>query len=363
MTQTKLNLKKFNHDIRNPLYIAKTLLSTHLEMLTETSEPRDETSARTEMILKKSIDEIDRIFGILGNGRKAAVFILAVWSFQISPLWAEGAVLPQNRVSYWSSQGTNLVPQRQIIPFLEREQLFELIRNRQVVFLDIREPDEFDQSHLPNAVNLPFSKLDEFIASLKIDPRTTYVPYCNWDFRGYVAARKLKEQGLTNLAMMYPHGLRGWVASQLPVAGDESKLSDRNAWKGLIAKLGTVSNFNKSVIARQVSEDSRSNLKVPRQISLRIFPKYTEPDHITAFIGDRLVIELIAEGEDHWFVMPDFGVEEHLQKGERRTVEITIPRSGYFPFGCIHCCTRYRCKTKQAILVDIKEPLSAYGEN
>jgi len=74
------------------------------------------------------------------------------------------------------------------------------------------------------------------------------------------------------------------------------------------------------------------------------------------------VINLVAEGEDHWFVMPDFNVDLHLKQGEQKTIELDIKKPGYFPFGCITCCVKYQCKIKQAILVDLKEPVSSYGE-
>lgn len=102
--------------------------------------------------------------------------------------------------------------------------------------------------------------------------------------------------------------------------------------------------------------------RVVRSVVMRVLAKRMEPAHVQASVGDRVILELIGEEEDHRVVIPDFDVQLHLEPGERRTIELTMIRPGYFPFGCISCCARYRCQTKQALLVDVKEPLSKYGE-
>jgi hypothetical protein len=95
---------------------------------------------------------------------------------------------------------------------------------------------------------------------------------------------------------------------------------------------------------------------------MRILKKTVEPRHIEASVGERLILDLRSEEEDHWFVLPDFAIDLRLEKGEERTIELEMKRRGYFPYGCITCCTRYQCQVKQAVLVDVGQPLELYGE-
>ncbi len=290
--------------------------------------------------------------------------------------FAQTSALPKARGSYWTSGGTNLIEDKlPLIPFLERKELFRLLRQTDsIVFLDIREPHEFQKSHIPGARNISFSNRHDFFSKFSSDDQMTYIPYCNWDFRAYVAARELKEKGIRNIVMMYPHGLRGWIGSGLPAAGEEAGVDDEEA----ITKLRSVILnppsviLSSSTVTLSDSEESmtRDSSAAPqddtigetKHITMRLLPKIIEPAHIKASVGDHLIINLMAEGEDHWFVMPDFDIDFHLKQGEQKTIEIDLTKSGYFPFGCITCCVKYQCKIKQAILVDLKEPVSYYGE-
>ncbi len=53
--------------------------------------------------------------------------------------FAQTSALPKARGSYWTSGGTNLIEDKlPLIPFLERKELFRLLRQTDsIVFLDI----------------------------------------------------------------------------------------------------------------------------------------------------------------------------------------------------------------------------------
>lgn len=294
----------------------------------------------------------------------AVLCLFAFLCFLPSPdLFAQTSALPKARGSYWAVGGTNLIEEKHpLIPVLERGELFRLLkRNEKIVFLDIREPHEFQKSHIPGARNISFTNRSDFFSKFNLKDQTTYIPYCNWDFRGYVAARELKEKGIQNIMMMYPHGLRGWIGSGLPAAGEEAGMPDQEALGKLRSVILSSSTVTLSDSEESMTRDS-SSAGETKHITMRLLPKTIEPTHIEGSVGDRLVIDLLAEGEDHWFVMPDFDVDLHLKQDEQKTIEIDLTKSGYFPFGCITCCVKYQCKIKQAILVDLKEPVSSYGE-
>lgn len=60
MEETETKVLSFKHDIRNPLYIAKSLIETHLETITQEEIPLRISSQDTKEVLEKSILEIDR---------------------------------------------------------------------------------------------------------------------------------------------------------------------------------------------------------------------------------------------------------------------------------------------------------------
>ena len=284
------------------------------------------------------------------------VFIL----FETLPPLSAQENPPPSRASYWATGGESLIEEKQEIPFIEREALFQKLKAKNpVLFIDTREPHEYVKSHLPNAVNIPFLKIKEHEEKLpQNSPTTILIPYCNWDFRAYVAGLELKRQGYSNITMMYPHGLKGWEAGRLPLAGEAAGKTDRAAQTELDQILAKP--FSIQTPESKTTESPQKG--EVRRIEMHILKKKVEPRHIEASVGDHLILELHAEEEDHWFVIPDFGVNVRLKPGESKTIELDIKRAGYFPYGCITCCTRYQCQVKQAILVNLKLDPSFYGE-
>ena len=92
----------------------------------------------------------------------------------------------------------------------------EISDDKAIIFLDVREPEEYSKSHIPGAINIPMRGLNESVYDdLKKADRV--ISYCVKDFRGYEVARKLSANGVANVGVMSPHGFSGWVASGLPV--------------------------------------------------------------------------------------------------------------------------------------------------
>lgn len=68
-----------------------------------------------------------------------------------------------------------------------------------IIYIDVREPYEFQASHFDGAINIPLStlpsnpKLTEFVNSSKL------VVYCNSGGRSNAAQQILKAQGFSNV--------------------------------------------------------------------------------------------------------------------------------------------------------------------
>jgi len=106
------------------------------------------------------------------------------------------------------------------------EQLIsELQAGKKILFVDTREREEFEESHIPGATHLTLREVSEQSA-LDMAGYDYVVPYCLKDLRGYEVTRRLQEYGLSNVVMMEPPGLRGWQSLGLPLtnphASDET---------------------------------------------------------------------------------------------------------------------------------------------
>lgn len=125
------------------------------------------------------------------------------------------------------SQGA-LVPEISIATLLA-----EMKAGKTVRFVDVREPEEFVEAHVPGALNIQLRALDES-ALAKIRGADYVVSYCIKDFRGFEMARSLRDAGISNSVILNPYGIKGWIAEGLPTTGAKA-LSAQDAQ----AKLGT----------------------------------------------------------------------------------------------------------------------------
>ncbi|GAA1816548.1 rhodanese-like domain-containing protein [Nesterenkonia flava] len=67
------------------------------------------------------------------------------------------------------------------------------------VVLDVRETAEFDQAHLPGAVNLPLGRLNEHASAALPDKDAPIACYCNGGNRGALATEALQQMGYRNV--------------------------------------------------------------------------------------------------------------------------------------------------------------------
>lgn len=71
-----------------------------------------------------------------------------------------------------------------------------------VIFLDVREPNEFGKGHIPGAVAIPRGLLEFRIASEVPDKTARIIVYCQVGGRGALATQTLGTMGYTNVVNM-----------------------------------------------------------------------------------------------------------------------------------------------------------------
>lgn len=92
-----------------------------------------------------------------------------------------------------------------------------IAEDKKVVFVDTRETKEYEESHIPGAVNIKLREVNESAVSALIDADLV-ISYCVKDFRGYEVARAIKDLGVENSGIMNPYGIAGWRSTGLPLA-------------------------------------------------------------------------------------------------------------------------------------------------
>lgn len=75
--------------------------------------------------------------------------------------------------------------------------------------LDIRDPDEHANGHIPGSLNISRGKLEMNVESLIPDLDTTILCYCNAYNRGALSAATLRDMGYAN-AHYIAGGLGAW---------------------------------------------------------------------------------------------------------------------------------------------------------
>lgn len=74
-----------------------------------------------------------------------------------------------------------------------------LANNKNVVLLDVRSKQEFNEGHLKNAINISLYELEEQIENKIRDKGTTIIAYCSAGIRSKKAVKILKKLKYNNV--------------------------------------------------------------------------------------------------------------------------------------------------------------------
>ncbi|MBS1143549.1 MAG: Rhodanese-like protein [Proteobacteria bacterium] len=92
----------------------------------------------------------------------------------------------------------------------------QLINREDAHILDVREADEFAAGHLPEAKNIPVSKLAERLGELEKFKDKPVIVCCASGMRSNKACGELKKQGFEKLYNL-AGGVDAWVGAGYPV--------------------------------------------------------------------------------------------------------------------------------------------------
>jgi rhodanese-related sulfurtransferase len=91
----------------------------------------------------------------------------------------------------------------------------EKLKSGNTVIVDVREKDEWDEEHIPDAIHLSRGTIELEIEEKVPDPNTTIICHCGGGGRSALAAESLQKMGYKNVRSM-AGGLKAWKAAGLP---------------------------------------------------------------------------------------------------------------------------------------------------
>ena len=92
----------------------------------------------------------------------------------------------------------------------------KLDRKENFLLVDVREDNEWNKDHLPNAIHLGKGIIERDIERRAPGLSAPMVLYCGGGFRSALAADKLQQMGYTNVLSM-DGGIRGWREKGYPL--------------------------------------------------------------------------------------------------------------------------------------------------
>lgn len=90
------------------------------------------------------------------------------------------------------------------------EELQRLIRENNILLIDVREPSEYATGHIGNAINIPLPKLTQNLD--KIPQNQPVVIYCTSGYRSAMAVMSLRLLAYENVRG-FPPSINGWKAA------------------------------------------------------------------------------------------------------------------------------------------------------
>ena len=79
--------------------------------------------------------------------------------------------------------------------------------------LDVRTPEEFAEGHVPGAINIPYTELEQRASELEMEHSDELVVYCQSGRRAGIAEATLAELGFTNVRDLDGH-IAAWKEAE-----------------------------------------------------------------------------------------------------------------------------------------------------
>ena len=96
------------------------------------------------------------------------------------------------------------------------QQLVHLVNNENALVVDVRDKSEYDQGHIVDSINIPFSSLEGRLSELEKHKERPLVVACKMGQHSGSAGTMLRKNGFENVSRL-TGGLADWRGQNLPV--------------------------------------------------------------------------------------------------------------------------------------------------
>ena len=120
-----------------------------------------------------------------------------------------------NCVTFWMFSLLSFAAYSANVSSISQQELLEADTDN-VVIVDVRTPEEFQQGHVPNAINVPLSKIIKDTAVLMSLKGKPIVLYCRSGYRTGKAVKALQKDGYQNLQHL-EGDMQGWMKAGLTI--------------------------------------------------------------------------------------------------------------------------------------------------
>lgn len=115
-------------------------------------------------------------------------------------------------------------------PFISISEAWDFFNYQEIIFIDARDPEDYEYAHVQRAINIPFDYIDEEWEAVidALDRSAEYVIYCSGNecesslFLGRLMG---VEYGFDNLHVFYG-GWEEWETNELPIVTADDQAGD-----------------------------------------------------------------------------------------------------------------------------------------
>lgn len=206
------------------------------------------------------------------------------------------------------------------VDYSPQELRAQLGKRDNLIVLDVRSREEYDQGHIPGAIHADYYNAEQLAQVIGDKVPITYCTFSTW--RAPYAAYQLYQQGYSDVGVL-TGGITAW----------QQKFADLVTAKN---ETGVVVEKPKAPFPPQETTVAEAEDTTEINVIARTFEFV--PNRIEVRKGQRVILNITSTDVEHGFALPEFGINKKIPAGQTKRIEFIVNRRGEFPFVCsIYC--------------------------
>lgn len=151
------------------------------------------------------------------------LLLSAVLAVGLNSIRSDGISLIGNWPSRTAEAGEMIIPpsaEEGDPSFISLDEAVAFYQSSEIIFIDARDPEDYEYAHIKRSVNIPFDYLDDHWEQViaGMDKRAQYVIYCSGSEceSSLFLGRYLRAEGFANIYVFYG-GWGEWEVNNLPI--------------------------------------------------------------------------------------------------------------------------------------------------